>query len=66
MKDEGGRMKFRSVHGTSIVRNGVCSAQSGVPYGNRTRVAAVKENRPIVIQRKPAAWIALVRQSKVL
>jgi hypothetical protein len=30
----------------------------GVPYGNRTRVAAVKENRFTVIQRKPAAWIA--------
>jgi hypothetical protein len=31
----------------------------GVPYGNRTRVAAVKEKRPNVIQRKLAAWIAL-------
>ena len=27
----------------------------GVPYGNRTRVAAVKEKRFIGIQRKPAA-----------
>jgi hypothetical protein len=31
----------------------------GVPYGSRTRVAAVKEKRPIVIQRNFAAWIAL-------
>src|SRR5688572_6572417 len=30
---------------------------AGVPYGNRTRVAAVKEKRFTVIQRKPAAWI---------
>ena len=30
----------------------------GVPYGNRTRVAAVKEKRFEGIQRKPAAWIA--------
>jgi hypothetical protein len=30
----------------------------GVPYGSRTRVAAVKEKRPIVIQRNLAAWIA--------
>src|SRR6185503_13171587 len=30
----------------------------GVPYGNRTRVAAVKEKRFVGIQRKPAAWIA--------
>jgi hypothetical protein len=27
--------------------------------GSRTRVAAVKEKRPIVIQRNLAAWIAL-------
>ena len=33
----------------------------GVPYGSRTRVAAVKEKRPIVIQRNFAAWIALYR-----
>ena len=32
----------------------------GVPYGSRTRVAAVKEKRP-VIQRNLAAWIALYR-----
>ena len=31
----------------------------GVPYGNRTRVAAVIEKRPILIQRVLAAWIAL-------
>jgi hypothetical protein len=30
----------------------------GVPYGNRTRVTAVKEKRFTGIQRKPAAWIA--------
>ena len=30
----------------------------GVPYGNRTRVAAVKEKRFTGIKRKPAAWIA--------
>jgi hypothetical protein len=33
----------------------------GVPYGSRTRVAAVKEKRPIVIQRNFPAWIALYR-----
>jgi hypothetical protein len=33
----------------------------GVPYGSRTRVAAVKERRPIVIPRNFAAWIALCR-----
>ena len=32
----------------------------GVPYGSRTRVAAVKEKRPVVIQRNLAAWIALM------
>ena len=36
----------------------------GVPYGSRTRVAAVKEKRPIVIQRNLAAWIALYRTSR--
>ena len=34
------------------------AAAFGVPYGNRTRVAAVKEKRFTGIQRKPAAWIA--------
>jgi hypothetical protein len=33
----------------------------GVPYGSRTRVAAVKEKGPIVIQRNFAAWVALYR-----
>jgi hypothetical protein len=34
----------------------------GVPYGSRTRIAAVKGNRLfIVIQRNFAAWIALYR-----
>ena len=28
-----------------------------VPYGNRTRVGAVKENRFTGIQKKPAAWM---------
>src|SRR5713226_9064653 len=37
------------------------AAEFGVPYGNRTRVTAVKERRPIVIQRNFAAWIALYR-----
>ena len=36
----------------------------GVPYGSRTRVAAVKERRPIVIQWNLAAWIALYRTSR--
>ncbi len=36
----------------------------GVPYGSRTRVAAVKEKRPIVIQRNLAAWIALYGTSQ--
>ena len=31
------------------------------PYGSRTRDAAVKEKRPIVIQGNLAAWIALYR-----
>ena len=30
----------------------------GVPYGNRTRVAAVKEKRLQKFKRKLAAWIA--------
>jgi hypothetical protein len=34
------------------------------PYGNRTRVTAVKEKRFTVIQRNFAAWIALYRTSK--
>jgi hypothetical protein len=33
----------------------------GVPYGSRTRVAAVKGKRFTVIQRDFAAWIALYR-----
>ncbi len=33
----------------------------GVPYGNRTRVTAVKEKGPMVIQWNFAAWIALYR-----
>jgi len=33
----------------------------GVPYGSRTRAAAVKEKRPGVIQWNLAAWIALYR-----
>ena len=37
----------------------------GVPYGNRTRVAAVKEKRFTGIQRKPAAWIAPVRSKEL-
>jgi uncharacterized membrane protein len=36
----------------------------GVPYGSRTRVAAVKEKRPIVIQWNFAGWIALHRTLK--
>ena len=36
----------------------------GVAYGSRTRVAAVKERRPIVIQWNLAAWIALYRTSR--
>ncbi len=36
----------------------------GVPYGSRTRVAAVKEKRPIVIQWNLAAWIALYRSCR--
>jgi len=37
------------------------SWEFGVPYGSRTRVAAVKEKRPIVIQWNLAAWMALYR-----
>ncbi len=33
-------------------------------YGSRTRVAAVEEKRPIVVQRTFAAWIALYRTSR--
>jgi len=40
------------------------NAGFGVPYGSRTRVAAVKEKRPIVIQGDFAAWIALYRTSR--
>jgi hypothetical protein len=36
----------------------------GVPYGSRTRVAAVKAKRITVIQRNFAAWIALYRTSR--
>jgi hypothetical protein len=36
----------------------------GVPYEIRTRVTAVKEKRPIVIQRNSAASIALYRTSR--
>src|SRR5258705_9942947 len=38
--------------------------ENGVPYGSRTRVAAVKEKGPIVIQCNFAAWIALYRTSR--
>jgi hypothetical protein len=41
--------------------NSATALEVGVPYGCRTRVAAVKEKRPIVIQRNFAAWIALYR-----
>src|ERR1043166_9593414 len=65
--------RIRSVHEKSPIRNAPavrCSIQSqnsevfGVPYGSRTRVAAVKEKRPIVIQWDLAAWIALYRTSR--
>jgi hypothetical protein len=35
------------------------SRSFGVPYGSRTRVAVVKEKRPMVIHGNLAAWIAL-------
>jgi hypothetical protein len=35
----------------------VSEERIGVPYGSRTRVAAVKEKGPIVIQWNLAAWI---------
>jgi hypothetical protein len=38
-----------------------CIERIGVPYENRTRVAAVKEKRPGVIKRNLAAGIALYR-----
>jgi hypothetical protein len=38
----------------------------GVPYGSRTRVATVKEKRPIVILWNFAAWIALYRTLQAL
>src|SRR5258706_7669481 len=37
----------------------ICGFDFGVPYGSRTRVAAVKKKRTTVIQRNFAAWIAL-------
>jgi hypothetical protein len=48
----------RSSQGYAELLTGISSDRSeaenmldiGVPYGNRTRVAAVKEKRPIVIQ----------------
>jgi hypothetical protein len=39
----------------------VRASNVGVPYGSRTRVAAVKVKRPIGISRDVAAWIALYR-----
>ena len=39
----------------------VVDCKVGVPYGSRTRVAAVKEKRITVIQCNFAAWIALYR-----
>jgi hypothetical protein len=41
-----------------ILGGHVFDSDVGVPYGSRTRVAAVKEKRFTGIQRKPAAWIA--------
>ena len=38
----------------------------GVPYGNQTRVAAVKEKRFTGIQRKPAAWMTLNGRVEIL
>jgi hypothetical protein len=49
-------------HKTSIFKN---AEEFGVPYGIRTRVAAVKEKRPIVIQRNFAAWIGLYRTLRI-
>src|SRR5688572_29307632 len=48
---------------TSFILNQILKIlrENGVPYGSRTRVAAVKEKRPNVIQRNLAAWIALYR-----
>jgi hypothetical protein len=46
------------------IKDGLPLTQSkfaGVPYGSRTRVAAVKEKGPVVIQWNLAAWIALYR-----
>jgi hypothetical protein len=39
----------------------VRASNVGLPYGSRTRVAAVKVKRPIGISRDVAAWIALYR-----
>ncbi len=38
-------------------------ALSTLPYWTGTDVTAVKEKRPIVLQRNSAAWIALYRTS---
>jgi hypothetical protein len=47
-----------------LARNFEWRIKFGVPYGSRTRVAAVKEKGPIVIQWNLAAWIALYRTSR--
>ena len=56
-----GRALLKCGGPTRIRKN---AKEFGVPYGSRTRVAAVKEKRPMVIQRNLAAWIALYRTLK--
>jgi hypothetical protein len=61
MNPEGDALRV-DVAGRSGNRSDPVNGQEfGVPYGSRTRVAAVKEKGPIVIQCNFAAWIALYR-----
>ena len=56
-QEEGSRFGFLHYGRNQVVR----VQNIGVPYGSRTRVAAVKDKGPIVIQGNFAAWIALYR-----
>ena len=61
---ESRRVGIAAVKESATSRKWILGKTVGVPYGSRTRVAAVKEKRPIVIQCNLAAWIALYRTSR--
>jgi hypothetical protein len=61
----GQRVSLMDVFGRAAKLHGALSVEIiGVPYGSRTRVAAVKGKRAVVIQGNSAAWIALYRTSR--